>query len=157
LFCFLQWVKPTSEIHSQYARSNSCIICIKVDMNCNVFCYFELKTKQKCDKKCIITSFQFPCVEFVPWILRGHSKWAKLHYCYILCTLLCLGMASPFSFTSYTMSWSSKVIILLTFVAFKVFKFFFTRQISKPQLHLTIIHISQFLYQTPSYWHKLIQ
>jgi hypothetical protein len=32
-----------------------------------------------------------------------------------------------------------------------------THQTSKPQLHLTIIHISQFLYQAPSYWHKLIQ
>jgi len=133
-------------------------MCINVDMDYNGFYYFELKTKQKCDKRCIITSFQFPCVEFIPWVIRGHSKcWAKLTYCYILCTLLCLGMPSLFNFTNYRMSWSSKVIILFTFVAFKVSKYsFYTSNLQAP-ITFDYNSISQFLYQAPSYWHKLIQ
>ncbi len=143
-------MKPTSGIHSQYARSNSCIMCISVDMHCNGFCYFELKTKQKCDNRCIITSFQFPCVEFIPWVPRGHSKcWAKLNYCYILCTLLCLGMPSPFSFTNYTMSWSSKVITLFTFVTFKISKYsFYTLNFQAPITFDYNSHLSIFIPNT---------
>ncbi len=51
----------------------------------------------------------------------------------------------------------TKSLFYLLLLHLRFLNTFSTRQTSKPRLHFTIIHISQFLYRAPSYWHKLIQ
>ncbi len=68
---------------------------------------------------------------------------------YILCTLLYLGMPSPFNFTNYTMSWFNEVIILFTFVAFKVSKYsFYTSNFQAPITFYYNSHLSIFIPST---------
>jgi hypothetical protein len=136
-------------IHNMQVQTHvfcvSMLIWIAMD-----FVILNWKKIKKNDKKSIITSFQFPCVEFIPWVPRGHFKrWAKLNYCYIFHTLLCLGLPSSFKFTNYTMSWSNEIIIWFTFVAFRVSKYsFYMSNFQAPITFGYNSHLSNFIPST---------